>query len=195
MGISESLTPKADRLFAKFTRMYGQQKVSSVWNDPSIIGSGPDVDTRRALHAASIREEWERQMDRFPLQVLGLAVDAVMDSGKDWPPTLPEFVALCRQYRRAESEAYVALNAPRNPEIAAAGVQAVASAVSSVLGDRDAIRWARNPKTFLAVQTLIRGSRHHEGLREILAAHSADPSRLPCDRSRKAVETGGRGPM
>ena len=42
---------------------------------------------------------------------------------------------------------------------------------------------------FLAGQTLIRGSRHHEGLREILAAHSADPSRLPCDRSRKAVET------
>lgn len=77
------------RLFEKFTRLYGSQKVASMWADAD-------------PHA--VQADWEAQIRRFPAQVIREAVQALIDKGTDWPPTLPAFVAICRDFHRPESQ-------------------------------------------------------------------------------------------
>ena len=87
-----------DRLFARFATIYGAQKMAAMW--------GPvDQDETRAV--------WGQSLGAFELKVIGKAVQALIASPGDWPPTLPQFAELCRQYNRPEQrEAADALPAP-----------------------------------------------------------------------------------
>jgi hypothetical protein len=70
-----------ERLFSRFLAFYGAQKVGAMWN-------GADV--------AEVKAVWGEQLGRYRQATIGAALQKLIDSGNQWPPTLPEFVELCR---------------------------------------------------------------------------------------------------
>ena len=88
-----------DRLFSRFTAFYGSQKVGAMWVDADM----PEV-----------RAAWAEQLGRFAPQTIADALQRLIDSGNQWPPTLPEFVELCRQSAigRKAAMLYAELPAP-----------------------------------------------------------------------------------
>lgn len=109
-----------DRIFSRFTAMFGSQKVATMW-------AGVPVEEVKAV--------WAQALGTYDAATIGKAMQAVLDSGKEWPPTLPEFKALCRQFRDP-SHTPAALPAPGgtiDPEV---GRRALAAL--RVVGKRDA---------------------------------------------------------
>ncbi len=86
----------AERLFARFTAVYGSQKVAAMWADAD---------------AAMVRETWAAALSRFSEQSVRTALGDLIASGDDWPPALPRFVELCRLAgnRREQSQPVSAL--------------------------------------------------------------------------------------
>lgn len=71
-----------NRLFARMVAIYGSQKVGAMWEDSDI---------------ESVKAVWGQALGRFQPGSIGGAIQRLIDSGNGWPPTLPEFVELCRQ--------------------------------------------------------------------------------------------------
>lgn len=44
----------------------------------------------------SARAVWASVLGRYPRDVVGMALDAVLDSHPEFPPSLPEFAAICK---------------------------------------------------------------------------------------------------
>lgn len=88
-----------DRLFARFTAFYGSQKVGTMWVDASM---------------AEVKAVWAEQLGRFEPGSIAGALQRLIDSGNQWPPTLPEFVEFCRQASvdRRAAQRFEALPAP-----------------------------------------------------------------------------------
>lgn len=97
-GATVPATPYADRLFARFNALYGVQKVGAMFADG--VQRSPEG---LLAHMASIKAVWEEQITRFPNETLRAAMQALVDRGGEWPPSCPEFVALCRDFRRPEA--------------------------------------------------------------------------------------------
>lgn len=74
-----------DRLFQKLHAMYGRQ-----WTD---MWAGAPLD--------AVKAEWARTLTGVEPEAMRLALDAMLTAGKAFPPSLPEFVSLCRQFRKA----------------------------------------------------------------------------------------------
>lgn len=72
-----------DRLFVRLHAMYGRAWLD-MWADAPI----PTVKTL-----------WAESLGRCTAEQIRLALDAIEKSGKAFPPTLPEFVAACEQFR------------------------------------------------------------------------------------------------
>jgi len=89
-----------ERLFARFAQIFGGQKVAAMW-------AGVDQ--------AELKAVWGASLGRFGTQTIGRAVQALVEQGTQWPPTLPEFAELCRQYNRPEHQV-AALPAPGSAE-------------------------------------------------------------------------------
>lgn len=70
-----------DRLFARFTAFYGSQKVGTMWVDADM---------------AEVKAVWAAQLARFEPASIADALQRLAESGNQWPPTLPEFVEMCR---------------------------------------------------------------------------------------------------
>lgn len=83
MSMKQNLSPWSARLFGEFAKIWGSQKVASMWADCA---------------AEDINAMWEPQIRRFDGDTIKKAIQALIDQGKDWPPTLPEFVSTCRQF-------------------------------------------------------------------------------------------------
>lgn len=88
-----------DRLFARFIAFYGSQKVGTMWVD-----AGMD----------EVKAVWAEQLGRFEAASIAGALQRLVDGGSQWPPTLPEFVELCRQSAldRKAAQRFEALPAP-----------------------------------------------------------------------------------
>jgi len=71
-----------DRLFSRFTAIYGAQKVGAMWADSDLN---------------EVKGVWAQSLSRYAPQSIGVAIQRLIDSGSGWPPTLPEFCELCRQ--------------------------------------------------------------------------------------------------
>lgn len=80
-----------ERLFARFVSIYGAPKMASMW-------PADQVDH------AELKRVWGEQLGRYPLKVVGRAVQALIDQPGEWPPSLSHFVSLCREYNRAEAK-------------------------------------------------------------------------------------------
>lgn len=89
-----------DRLFTRFGAMYGAQKVGAMWADTDI---------------GEVKAVWADALGRFPGESIAAALQSLIDSGSQWPPTLPEFAEACRLAsiaRRDHGDALKALPAP-----------------------------------------------------------------------------------
>jgi hypothetical protein len=118
-----------DRLFDRFTMIYGAQKTAQAWG-----GVHPD-DRNRV---------WREALGKYPLQAVGDAVRDLAEHGNGWPPTLPEFVALVRDSVRRPEHQH-ALPAPaRTEQEIAAGAALARKAVAAVTqpAGNDRARWA-----------------------------------------------------
>lgn len=89
-----------ERIFKRITGIFGSQKVGAMWSDADM---------------AEVKELWAEQLGRFKPESIGAALQRLIDSGGNgWPPTLPEFVELCRQCSVERASQHVALPAPRS---------------------------------------------------------------------------------
>jgi hypothetical protein len=97
------------RLFERFAELYGAQKVAAMWGD---------VGTDRLVPV------WAETLGKFDAATLAAAVKAMPEREAMWPPTLPEFVALCRE-QQVRPEHRRALPVPKrsDAEIAAGAEQ------------------------------------------------------------------------
>ena len=101
--MSNPLPPQyVDRLFRRFAAFYGSQKVGAMWADMS------------AEEIAEAKAVWGQALGRFTPASIASALQRLVDSGNGWPPTLPEFVELCRQAAigRTAAMLYAELPAP-----------------------------------------------------------------------------------
>jgi hypothetical protein len=90
-----------ERLFARFVALYGSQKVGAMWADADV---------------AEVKAVWARKLSQYHPQSIKGALDRLMDSGREWPPTLPEFAELCRQSALGRAQQVPALLAPRTDQ-------------------------------------------------------------------------------
>lgn len=151
-------TPWADRLFQRLAAIYGNQKLSS---------------TMFSDDYGEVRQTWEEQLRRFSPEVLRRAIQALVDAGGEWPPTLPQFIGIAREFNRPEQT--LALPPPSATDTARAAEQLgqIADAVALPAGG-DPLAWARRPKSAQAVWLMRRGAQHDPRLRELLRQHVAD---------------------
>ena len=91
------------RLISRFRQMFGAQKVDAVFGDQDM---------------ADVVSLWGKACLRFENPTLGRAMDDLLASGRQWPPTLPEWVEMCRQASlgRSVSGHRQVLPAPGNGE-------------------------------------------------------------------------------
>ena len=87
-----------DRLFARFAAIYGAQKIAGTWGNV-------DVDERNAT--------WAEGLGRFDLDVIGDAVRELAEDGTGWPPSLPEFAAVCQRHADRPCRSVRALPVPK----------------------------------------------------------------------------------
>ena len=95
----QSASPDAliDRLFQKLHTMYGK-----AWLD---LWIGVPID--------AVKAEWARTLHGVEPETMRLALDSMATEGRAFPPNLPEFVALCRQFVR-KGPHRLSLAAPRH---------------------------------------------------------------------------------
>lgn len=71
-----------DRLFGRFSATWGVQKMGAMF----------PTETHD-----EVRGVWAEQLGRFAPESIRAALQSVTDSGREWPPSLSEFVEACRQ--------------------------------------------------------------------------------------------------
>jgi len=165
--MSDITTAAIERLFQKFSLIWGAQKVGAMVRPE-------DVDMALDL--------WASSLSRYSTATLKAVIDTLPSLGRDWPPSLAEFIDLCRQFNRPEAQ--VALPAPR-----AEATPEQLEAIRKVAGDApmfngDPFHWAKYPASGKAVEMMAQAAqRGDRRLQDILDKHLADPD---------AVATRGR---
>lgn len=81
-----SVSPESvvDRLFQRLAQLYGR-----AWLD---LWAGVPMD--------GVKAEWAASLQGFDVETIRLALESLKTEGKQFPPNLPEFVSLCRQFVR-----------------------------------------------------------------------------------------------
>ena len=119
-----------ERLFARFSATWGAQKLAAMF----------PVDSH-----AEVKALWGEQLGRYQPETLRAAMQAMTDSGREWPPSLAEFVAACNQAavaRRQHAPAAL-LDAPRAaPEVVAEQLAAV-ERLAATAKPRKGREWAQ----------------------------------------------------
>ena len=127
-----------ESLLARMLAIYGQ-KFRSQWAD---------------VPAESMRETWAVALGRFDGERIKWALDQMIATCP-WPPTLPEFAALCRQAPRDEPAKLPAPDVP--PAVIAARQAEVEDMARQVLAPKvDHKAWAQKLRTrYLAGERLM----------------------------------------
>lgn len=119
-----------ERLFFRFGAIWGVQKVAAMFPPES---------------HGEVLTLWADQLGRFAGESIREALQSLTDSGREWPPSLSEFIAACQQAavaRRQHAPAAL-LDIPRAaPEVVAeqlADIERIAAAVKP----RKGREWAR----------------------------------------------------
>lgn len=71
-----------DRLFARFAAMYGDAAMKRMWGQQQ-----PDA----------VKGIWGDSLGRFTVEQILVGLRALEESGVTFPPSLPEFVAICKR--------------------------------------------------------------------------------------------------
>jgi len=124
-------TRAVDRLFARFIAMFGVGAMQRMWGDT------PTEDVKAA---------WADSLGRFSLEQILAGLRALEDSGATFPPTLPEFIALCKRRPPPVVAAHqpLALPAPRTDGDLVAARAKVEHLVATVGREqtRDPMAWS-----------------------------------------------------
>lgn len=148
-----------ERLIDRFGLLWGKQKVLSNF------GKTPEeIDQAKAA--------WEAQLRSVPADTIRMVLEHLQRDPPDWPPSLAQWIQLCKQFRAAEHKP-AALPPPK--EITPEGKAIIQDAVSQIRTPGfDYLHWARYPKSAQAILEISRGARTDSRLADILAQHIAD---------------------
>jgi len=96
-----------DKLFARFSVIYGH-KWTSVYPNSEMISVA--------------KREWARALGRVTGEQIQLGIEGLIDSGEPWPPTIPEFITVCKNTTlKAQTVSPKALPKPRPEKEVLAG--------------------------------------------------------------------------
>ena len=87
------------RLFSRFQVIYGNRMLT-MWGD---------------VNQDELRRVWSESLCRFVADDLRVALEAMPGAYKAYPPTLPQFVDLCADAKRARASSALKLDGPRTP--------------------------------------------------------------------------------
>jgi len=142
-----------NRMMRHFTTLFGAQKVAS------IFGGSPE-DQRATADA------WEAQLRSIPPETIKRALDAITANPPSWPPSLAEWIVLCRDFSRVEHRA-AALPPPK--VITEAGKEIAQELAYTIKKEEyDFLYWAKRPGSAQAVRLLVSGAKEDRRLRNIL---------------------------
>ena len=83
---SSAIPPRAiARFWTRMAEIYGHKWVSQF---------GECADDRGNLTSAA--QTWSQGLATIPLESISLGFSALVEKGNEWPPSLPEFLALCQ---------------------------------------------------------------------------------------------------
>ena len=99
-------------VFARMQTIYGRQWPASIGGDA------------KAYQAAIA--QWDRALARYDTATIGAAIERAQSAYIDYPPTLPQFLSLCRT-PAAHRELPRALPKPRDKAKAAAAIKDIKS--------------------------------------------------------------------
>jgi hypothetical protein len=120
-----------DRLFARFAAMYGDAAMKRMWGQQQ-----PDA----------VKGVWCDSLGRYSVEQILAGIRALEESGVTFPPSLPEFVALCKRKPAPVVAMHqpLALPAPRTDGELAAARAKVERLVATVGREqpRDPLSWA-----------------------------------------------------
>lgn len=148
-----------ERLIDRFGLLWGKQKVLSKFGK-----TAEEIDQAKAA--------WEAQLRSVPADTIRMVLDHLQRDPPDWPPSLAQWIQLCKQFRAAEHKP-AALPPPK--QITEAGREIIESAVSQMRTKGfDYMHWAKFPKSAQAILLLARGAKEDNRLADILDQHIAD---------------------
>lgn len=102
-NLSDKQERRVRALWMRMTQMYGTRWSSSYGEIP-------------AGGVSATMCSWARAIDRYPDEAIRWALDALDQSGREWPPARPEFIQLLKSYPRPQ---YQALPRPKpDPRVA-----------------------------------------------------------------------------
>lgn len=141
-----------DRLFGELESLYGS-RFADLW-------SGTDIER--------VKAKWTEKLRGFSDHpgVIQKAVDALDE--RPSPPTLPEFIQLCRDAARRFGTGTATLPHHPSPEERERAKAAASEAARIARGDsRDHLAWAREPKSQCACTAVFDGAKRDSRLRDI----------------------------
>lgn len=140
-------------LFDRMAAMYGS-KFADLW---------------RGTEPAKVRAMWAEKLAGFADQpkAIKAALDALDE--RPFPPTLPEFLQLCREAAKRFGTSQPALPFKADPEKAKAAAGRLMQHLKGKTEDYDPLTWARCPKSQKAMDAVIDGAKRNDALRQILA--------------------------
>lgn len=130
MSTQNPLPPAwVDRIFGRFSAIWGAQK----------LGATYPVESQ-----AEVRAVWGEQLGRFSGETIGRAIQEQIDSGREWPPTLSEFVECCRltAVARAQHQPAQLLPAPEIDREATAVDREIAQQLIAAVKPKPGREWA-----------------------------------------------------
>lgn len=140
------------RIFDHMAALYGS-KFADLW---------------RGTDAEKVKGMWSQRLSGFSSQpaCIKAALDALDE--RPFPPTLPEFIQLCRDAGRRFGTEQKALPHNPTPEEMERAKAAAREAARIARGDRrENLDWARHPKSQLACTAVFDGAKRDGRLREI----------------------------
>ena len=141
-----------ERIFDHMAALYGS-KFADLWG-------GTD--------SANVRAMWARKLGGFA-EIPG-AIKAALSAldERPFPPTLPEFIQLCRDAARRFGTGTATLPHHPTPEERERAKAAASEAARIARGDgRDHMAWARDPKSQYACTAIFDGAQRDSRLRAI----------------------------
>ncbi len=143
-----------DRIFMQMSVLYGS-KLSGLW-------SGSNLE--------DVKRGWADKLGGF--REMPGAIKEALDAldSKPYPPTLPEFIALCREAARRHQGHAKAIDykpTAEEQERANETIQKVAKNISTA-DSRDHLAWAKNPKSQIALDAIVSAAKYDVRRREIL---------------------------
>ena len=148
----------SERLIERFGLLWGKQKVLAQF------GSTP-------AEIVAAKDAWEDQLRSTPPEVIKRVLEHLRTDPPDWPPSLAQWIKLCRDHNRPEHK--VALPPPAK-QITPEGQKLIESAVQQIrTPSYDPLHWATHPKSAQAILLLRRGIKDDSRLAEIWDHHLA----------------------